>query len=69
MYTMNNPGKAAIVTGGTFGLFAVGFAAIVAHPVVLAAALYSTYQVGKAAYDRNRPGVTLTEEDYKKLFM
>jgi hypothetical protein len=51
---MNNPGKAAIVTGGTFGLFAVGFAAIVSHPVVLAAALYSTYQVGKAAYDRNR---------------
>jgi hypothetical protein len=44
---MNNPGKAAIVTGGTFGLFAVGFAAIVSHPVVLAAALYSTYQVGK----------------------
>jgi hypothetical protein len=55
---MNNPGKAAIVTGGTFGLFAVGFAAIMSHPVVLAAALYSTYQVGKAAYDRNRPGVT-----------
>ena len=66
---MNNPEKAAIVTGGTFGLFAVGFAAIVSHPVVLAAALYSTYQVGKAAYDRNRPGVKLTEEDYRKLFM
>jgi hypothetical protein len=66
---MNNPGKAAIVTGGTFGLFAVGFAAIVSHPVVLAAALYSTYQVGKAAYDRNQPGIKLTEEDYKKLFM
>jgi hypothetical protein len=55
---MNNPGKAAIVTGGTFGLFAVGFAAIVSHPVVLAAALYSTYQVGKAAYDRNRINLT-----------
>ena len=66
---MNNPGKAAIVTGGTFGLFAVGFAAIVSHPVVLAAALYGTYTVGKAAYDRARPGVKLTEEDYKKLFM
>jgi hypothetical protein len=66
---MNNPGKAAIVTGGTFGLFAVGFAAIVSHPVVLAAALYSTYQVGKAAYDRNQPGIKLTEEDYRKLFM
>ncbi len=66
---MNNPEKAAIVTGGTFGLLAVGFAAIMAHPVVLAAALYGTYQVGKAAYDRNRPGVKLTEEDYKKLFM
>jgi ABC-type uncharacterized transport system permease subunit len=50
-------------------LLAVGFAAIIAHPVVLAAALYGTYQVGKAAYDRNRPGVKLTEEDYKKLFM
>ena len=66
---MNNPGKAAIVTGGTFGLLAVGVAAMMANPVVLAAALYSTYQVGKAAYDRNRPGVTLTEEDYRKLFM
>ena len=63
---MNKPEKAAIVTGGTFGLLAVGFAAIMAHPVVLAAALYGTYQVGKAA---NRPGVKLTEEDYKKLFM
>lgn len=66
---MNNPGKAAIVTGGTFGLFAVGFAAIMGNSVVLGAALWGTYQVGKAAYDRNRPGVTLTEEDYKKLFM
>ena len=66
---MNKSSKAAIVTGGTFGLFAVGFAAIVSNPVVLAAALYSTYTVGKAAYDRTKPGVTLTEEDYKKLFM
>jgi ABC-type uncharacterized transport system permease subunit len=66
---MNKPEKAAIVTGGTFGLLAVGFAAIMAHPVVLAAALYGTYQVGKAVYDRNRPEVKLTEEDYKKLFM
>jgi hypothetical protein len=60
---MNNPGKAAIVTGGTFGLFAVGFAAIVSHPVVLAAALYSTYQVGKAAYDRNRQPTTGTGQE------
>ena len=66
---MNKPSKAAIVTGGTFGLFAVGFAAIVSNPVVLAAALYGTYKVGKAAYDRAKPGVKLTEEDYKKLFM
>ena len=66
---MSNQGKAAIVTGGTFGLFSVGFAAIIAHPVVLAAALYGTYQVSKAVYDRNRPGVTLTEEDYRKLSM
>jgi ABC-type uncharacterized transport system permease subunit len=66
---MNKSEKAALVTGGTFGLLAVGFAAIVAHPVVLAAALYSTYQVGKSAYDRARPGTKLTEEDYKKLFM
>jgi len=60
---MNKPEKAAIVTGGTFGLLAVGFAAIVAHPVVLAAALYSTYKVGKAAYDRNRPEVKLAKEE------
>ncbi len=66
---MNQPGKAAIVTGGVFGLFAVGFAAIVSNPVVLAATLYGTYKVGKAAYDRARPDVKLTEEDYKKLFM
>lgn len=66
---MDTPGKVAIVTGGTFGLFAVGFAVIMSNPVVLAAALYSTYRVGKAAYDKARPGAELTEEDYKKLFM
>jgi ABC-type uncharacterized transport system permease subunit len=66
---MNKSEKAAVVTGGGFGLLAVGFAAIVGHPVVLAAALYGTYKVGKAAYDKAKPGIKLTEEDYKKLFM
>jgi hypothetical protein len=66
---MNKPEKAAIVTGGTFGLLAVGFAAIMSSSSRTCCCLYSTYQVGKAAYDRNRPGVKLTEEDYKKLFM
>jgi 5-bromo-4-chloroindolyl phosphate hydrolysis protein len=66
---MDKSKTATVVTSGAFGLLALSFGVMVRRPMVLASALYVTYQAGKAAYKQIQPRVKLTEKDYTKLFM
>lgn len=61
--------KAAVVTGASFGLLALGFAAIVANPVVLGAAAIGTYRMAKLAYDKTKKPQQLTDKERENLYL